>query len=211
MKIGYHYMMTKKSVLELNDIPRPPSAPSKVDTKTKIKRNQSSLTLNYRSSTDYNNKSGTETVRDDLDSNDGETLGKSTALKSIEFASKSKDLSTIHQEQQQPIMQPHKIISKLFETQETNLKTNSKMHPVDVKSKLPNPKIINLIRPQTSLDNNNNNNNVTHRSGQQSTTLSRSKSAFFDANPSFFNSSNFVLFNFINSLMNDLLISCFST
>jgi hypothetical protein len=53
---------------------------------------------------------------------------------------------------QTPIIQtPHKIVSKVFETEERNLKTSLNMHPVDIKSKLPNPKIVNLIRPQTSF------------------------------------------------------------
>ena len=41
---------------------------------------------------------------------------------------------------------PEIIISKRFESQESSLRSNVNMHPIHIKSKIPNPK---LIRPQT--------------------------------------------------------------
>jgi hypothetical protein len=46
--------------------------------------------------------------------------------------------------------QTQTLVSKVFESSEAALQTNTNMHPVNVKSKLPNPKI---IRPQTVPEN----------------------------------------------------------
>lgn len=46
--------------------------------------------------------------------------------------------------------QTQTLISKVFESSEKTLQTNNNMHPVNVKSKLPNPKV---IRPQTVSEN----------------------------------------------------------
>jgi hypothetical protein len=46
-------------------------------------------------------------------------------------------------------------VTKLFETHEQNLKTNTAMYPPNVNSKLPNPKVVSVIRPKSSFDSRN--------------------------------------------------------
>ena len=43
-------------------------------------------------------------------------------------------------------------VTKLFETQNLSLKTNTNMHPLNVSSKLPNPKIVSAVRPKSSFE-----------------------------------------------------------
>ena len=170
--------ITKQCVLELNGMIRPTSSPSKVDTKTKIKRNQTtaSAIAYYKSSKKDN----------DLDSNDGEN-DDNTSDSTFDRKAQVKIYTN---PQTQPVTQlPSKLVSKMFETKEKNLKTNLNMHPIDVKSRLPNPKKVNLIRPQTvqaiksKMQTNSNNNSLSI----DAPTILRSKSAFLmdsNRNPS---------------------------
>ncbi len=48
------------------------------------------------------------------------------------------------------VLKPEMWVSKYFEAREHDHETNSKMHPTNVKSKLPNQKIISSIRPVTA-------------------------------------------------------------
>jgi hypothetical protein len=48
------------------------------------------------------------------------------------------------------VIKPEMWVSKIFEAKEHDHETNSKMYPTNVKSKLPNQKIISSIRPATA-------------------------------------------------------------
>ena len=67
-------------------------------------------------------------------------------LEKDENISRGGDLSTTAVK-----LQTQTLVSKVFETEETSLQTNTNMYPMHVKSKLPNPKI---VRPQTVPENN---------------------------------------------------------
>ena len=99
---------------------RPTSSPSRVDTKTRVKINIEEISKLSMSDTD--NDSSKQIIKNE-----------DQRKELYNFASQN----------------PQTLVTKIFESQETDLKSNTNMFPVNVKSKIPNPKIINMVRPLT--------------------------------------------------------------
>lgn len=120
---------------------RPTSSPSRVDTKTRIKLKpyeiskikSFSLDEKFNQFLDQENESKPMKIKKNQFSIFKQTDSESQYRDDLNEFKKSANLKT------------HKVVSKVFETQEKDLKTNSKMYPVNVKSKLPNPKIVNPV------------------------------------------------------------------
>lgn len=155
-------------------IVRPTSSPSRVDTRTKTKLKPYDLIKWHQeqesSNLDFDNTAKKHEHRP--------RTTATTATTAIKLESRSL--------QQLRPNQTQKFITKVFETQEAHSKTNLNMHPINVKTKIPNPKIVNLIRPQTTVSDKKENvvklargntatTRVTEASG--STKVQRSKSA----------------------------------
>lgn len=111
---------------------RPTSSPSRVDTKTRIRLKQHDI-----------NKIRSQELEEKFNNILKENESKKN--KSAIFYEEKQEELIEESEPYVEIIKPQKIISKIFEIQEKELKTNSSMHPANIKSKVPNPTFINPI------------------------------------------------------------------
>jgi hypothetical protein len=119
---------------------RPTSSPSRVDTKTKIRIKQRDLDLIKSMKLDEEREI---LLRDE----ESELL-----IKQQPVTPKHIDIipSDFNEEIRRIELKSEVLVSKIFEFKEKDLETNTKMYPTNVKSKLPNPKIMSSIRLKTA-------------------------------------------------------------
>ena len=133
---------------------RPTSSPSRVDTKTKIRMRLRDLDRIKSMKLDAAlEEQLQETIGDESSPLQATTSMPQAPLlrNSVKFTDADKAEAEQEENERPPIeTKTEYMVSKIFESHEKDLESNLKMYPTNVKSKLPNPKIINSIRPATS-------------------------------------------------------------
>lgn len=155
--------MQKKKIQDIGmKLIRPTSSPSRVDTKTKIKMRQRDLDRVNAMKLDEN----TEELLN-------ETLGFENNLEDTVVTKNVKFSDSVGAQKEKPVAvevtavenqdlkfddfqaieesKTEVLVTKMFQIHEKEHETNTRMYPTNVKSKLPNQKIINSIRPATAF------------------------------------------------------------